>query len=177
MSTDQYPRDQYDPRGGSASSSAQGSGEPGADEARRLLAEADGRSRTLPAAIPAAFITYGMLCVTGSFAVIVLHIADLMPEDPNFSPRLLGIIFSLVWVVVSLVPLFIVRDRWRRGLNRRWLVLMVVWGLLWGAAMFLATTPAALIIAPAFLVLFVVAVTGEAAALKERSTVRGVQGR
>lgn len=142
---------------------------PDDQQARRLLAEADGRSRSLPSAIPAAFITYGMLCVIGTFAVIGLHLAALVPESADFDPRLLVIIFALAWVAVAMIPLWIFRDRWRRGLGRRWIVLMVVWGALWAAGMILATTPLAIIIAPLFFVLFVIAVTGEAAALRNRS--------
>ncbi|MCG7308724.1 hypothetical protein [Brachybacterium sp. ACRRE] len=145
------------------------SGAPDDHRARRLLAEAEGRSRTLPAAIPAAFITFGMLCVIGAFAVIGLHLAALVPESADVAPNLLVLVFSLVWVGVAMVPLWIFRDRWRRGLGRRWIALMAVWGVLWIAGMFLATTTLAFVIAPLFFVLFVVAVTGEAAALKARS--------
>lgn len=144
-------------------------GAPDDHQARRLLAEAEGRSRTLPAAIPAAFITFGMLCVIGAFAVIGLHLAALVPEAADFSPNLLVLVFSLVWVGVAMVPLWIFRDRWRRGLGRRWVALMAVWGVLWIAGMILATTTLAFVIAPLFFVLFVIAVTGEAAALKTRS--------
>ncbi|WP_193636188.1 hypothetical protein [Brachybacterium subflavum] len=137
-------------------------------QARRLLAEAEGRSRTLPAAVPAAFITFGMLCVIGAFAVIGLHLAALVPESTDFSPRLLVLVLSLVWVGVAMIPLWIFRDRWRRGLGRRWVALMAIWGVLWIAGMILATTTLALVITPLFFVLFVVAVTGEAAASKAR---------
>jgi hypothetical protein len=142
---------------------------PDDQQVRRLLAEADGRSRSLPAAIPAAFITYGMLCVIGTFAVLGLRLAVLVPESADFDPRLLMILFSLAWVAVAMIPLWIFRDRWRRGLGRRWIVLMMCWAVLWAAGMILATTPFALIVAPLFFVLFVIAVTGEAAALRTRN--------
>lgn len=141
----------------------------GGEEARRLLAEAEGRSRSIPAVIPSAFITYAILCVIGTFAVLGLHLAELVPATEDFSPRLLMIVFSLVWVAVAMIPLMLFRDRWRRGLGRRWIVLMICWGVLWAVGMILAGTALALVIAPLFLVLFVVAVAGEAAALKERS--------
>lgn len=137
---------------------------PDGEEARRLLAEADGRSRRLPAAIPAAFITYSVLCAIGTFTVIGLHLAHRVPQVPGFAPRVLVLVPALVWAGVAMVPSWLFRDRWRRGLGRRWIALMTVWGVLWIAGMVLADTGMALIIAPMFLVLFVVAVTGEAAA-------------
>ncbi|PWH07827.1 hypothetical protein DEO23_04255 [Brachybacterium endophyticum] len=139
------------------------------DQARRRLEEAQGRFRRLPASIPAAFITYGMLCAIGSLTVIALHLAEKVPPTPGFASATLVIVFSLIWVAVAMIPLMMFRDRWRRGLGRRWVLLMAAWGAVWVLGVVVATTRFGLVVAPVFFVLFAVAIAGEAAALRSRA--------
>lgn len=146
---------------------------PDAEQARSQLAEAQTRSRTVPTAFPVAFITFGMLCVVGSLGVIAMHLASRIPQTPELSPRLLVMVMTIVWVLVAMVPIFIVRgERWRRGLGRRWVALMVAWAALWGVGMALSTNLAAMWIAPMFIVLFAIGVTGEAANKASKETLR-----
>ncbi|MCL6422760.1 hypothetical protein Bequi_05055 [Brachybacterium sp. JHP9] len=136
-----------------------------AEQALRSLAEADRLRASAPrASLPSAFITYAVLCVVGSMTTIGLRLAGLMPETPGFSPKLAVLVSAFTWIFVGILPSVLVRDVWRRGFARRWVVMILLWSLLWIAAVTLAETRLALVIAPLFLVLFMIALTSEIAA-------------
>lgn len=137
----------------------------GYGSAMHQLAEAERASRLLPAAMPAAFVTFGMLCAIGGLSTLGFRLAALVGPMPGFDARLAVLISVLSWVFVSMLPIVLIRDRWRRGLGRRWILLMTVWSALWIAGMLTAQSSwAALVLGPLFLGLFAVAIVWEAAA-------------
>ncbi|UYG16958.1 hypothetical protein BRM3_00515 [Brachybacterium huguangmaarense] len=138
-----------------------------AEQAQQMLDRAGRVARKLPSGTPAVLITYAGLCAVGTFTTIGLHLVELIPAAPGVDPKLLVLIMAFAWVAVSLIPIWIFRDRWRRGLGVRWGVYIGLWALFWVAGVVLATTTMAIFLAPAFLVLFVVAITQEAARARQ----------
>lgn len=148
-----------------------------AETARRRLAEAEQRGRSVPTAVPAAFITYGMLCVLGTMSTLGLHLVSRLGPTPGFDGKLAVLIATLAWVAVSILPTLLFRDRWRRGLGRRWLLLMGAWAVLWIVGVLVAESSLVLVIGPLFLALFVGALAAEASTVAARRapTERGVE--
>lgn len=137
------------------------------EEARERLAEARSRATAPRATLPSVFVTYAILCVAGSTTTIGLHLAALAPATPGFAPKTAVLVMAFAWIAVGLVPALVVRDAWRRGFARRWILMAALWGVLWIVAMLVAESRAALIVAPFFLVLFVMALTTEMAARQQ----------
>lgn len=154
---------------------ATGGAGPTPEAAKAMLDRASQTSRTLPAQIPAAFITYGVLCVLGTATVLGFHLASKVPADPNFDPRIAVLVMFVAWIGAGMVPIFVFRDRWRRGLGMRWGIYMAGWAVLWIVGSIVATTQWALLISPMFMVLFVVVITQEAARVK-RDAVTDTRG-
>ena len=148
-----------------------------AETARRRLAEAEQRGRSVPTAVPAAFITYGMLCVLGTMSTLGLHLVSRLGPTPGFDGKLAVLIATLAWVAVSILPTLLFRDRWRRGLGRRWLLLMGAWAVLWIIGVLVAESSLVLVIGPLFLALFVGALAAEASTVAARRapTERGAE--
>ena len=139
-----------------------------AETARRRLAEAEQRGRSVPTAVPAAFITYGMLCVLGTMSTLGLHLVSRLGPTPGFDGKLAVLIATLAWVAVSILPTLLFRDRWRRGLGRRWPLLMGAWAVLWIVGVLVAESSLVLVIGPLFLALFVGALAAEASTVAAR---------
>lgn len=148
-----------------------------AETARRRLAEAEQRGRSVPTAVPAAFITYGMLCVLGTMSTLGLHLVSRLGPTPGFDGKLAVLIATLAWVAVSILPTLLFRDRWRRGLGRRWALLMGAWTVLWIVGVLVAESSLVLVIGPLFLALFVGALAAEASTVAARRapTERGAE--
>ncbi|WP_029089607.1 hypothetical protein [Brevibacterium album] len=146
-----------------ASSESGAAQAPTPEQAQALLAQAAEAARTLPAPVPAALIGYGVLCTVGSFATLATHLAPHMTAPPAALPPFLTILlFSFAWILAAVLAMLVFRERWRRGLGRRWLMYMAVWAALWVLGMFLGATALGLVLAPAFIVVFMIAVTTEA---------------
>lgn len=157
--------------------------EPGSDQqvptpeqARQMLADAQQVSRRTTDAVPAPLITYAILCVLGTMATLGMHLAARVVPTPSFNAPLV-IIASMAWVFVAILVPFLFRRPFRRGLAVRWYVYMGMWALLWTAGMFFGVELAGLFIAPAFLVVFMIAVTTEAKHSKESFAEPAVQSR
>lgn len=135
------------------------------EEAQLLLRQEKSLRRSVPTAVPGAFVALGALCATGSLSTVAMRLATRVPVTPQLDPRVLVMIPSLAWILVSLVPILVFRDRWRRGLGARWILVMAGWAVLWIAGMLVNSTMLAGLVAAGFLVLFVVTVTTEAAHL------------
>lgn len=141
--------------------------------ARARLAEAADRGRSVPTAVPTVFITFGMLCVVGTMGTLGLHLVSRLGVTPDFDPKLAVLIMTFSWIAVSILPTLLFRDRWRRGLGRRWLLLMGAWAVLWIVGVLVAESSLALVISPLFLLLFVMGLVAEATASAARRGARG----
>lgn len=131
---------------------------PTPEQARQMLLDARQIERRTTDAVPAPLITYAILCVLGTMATLAIHLAARVVPDPSFNAPLVVIIASMAWVFVAILVPFLFRRPFRRGLAVRWVVYMV----LWAAGMFFGVETGGLFIAPAFLVVFMIAVTTEA---------------
>lgn len=137
------------------------------EQARQQLAEADQRRTSAPrASLPSAFITFAILCAVGSMSTIGLHLVSLLPPTPGFDPMLAVLLTAFAWIPVAILPAVLVRDTWRRGFTRRWVLMMFLWSVLWIVGVLVSESRAALVVAPLFLVLFSVALAMELAARK-----------
>lgn len=145
-------------------------------EAQELLAQADRARRSAAPAAPTLMISYGVLCATGSLGTIGLHLASQLPITAESNPVLLVMLPVLAWIIVGMVPTFLFRQRLRRGMNARWLVLMAVWGVLWVLGVLLAATFWGFLVAMFFLPLFVTAAASEAQHAKD-ATIAGRDAR
>lgn len=148
---------------------------PTAEDARRMLRDADRAARRAPSELPAALVSLGVLCATGSFGTTAMHVASRVSDTASFSPVTGVIITSFAWILAWMVPILLVRDRWRRGLGARWLLAMSVWALLWVLGMVLASSILALVISPMFLVLFVVLFAHEASLARRDAQARSAR--
>lgn len=148
---------------------------PTAEDARRMLRDADRAAHRAPSQMPAALVSLGVLCATGSFGTTAMHLVSRIPATASFSPVTSVIITSFAWILAGLVPILLVRDRWRRGLAARWLIAMGVWALLWVLGMVLASSILALVISPMFLVLFVVVFAHEASLARRDAQARSAR--
>lgn len=135
---------------------------PTPEQARQMLADARQIERRTTDAVPAPLITYAILCVLGTMATLAIHLAARVVPDPSFNAPLVVIVASMAWVFVAILVPFLFRRPFRRGLAVRWVVYMVIWAVLWAAGMFFGVETGGLFIAPAFLVVFMIAVTTEA---------------
>jgi amino acid transporter len=145
------------------------------EQAQQLLDQAEDTARRTPSAIPGVLITFAGLCTAGSFGTIGLNLAARIPETANFEPVVLVIVMVLAWIGVSLIPIFVFKDTWRRGLGKRWGIYITSWAVLWGLASGFATSAFGFWIAALFLVLFVIAVTQEAARAQQDRAEAGVR--
>lgn len=148
---------------------------PTPDQARQLLADAERVGRRTVDAVPAPLITYAILCVLGTMSTLGIHLAARVITDTSFNAPLVVVIASMAWVFVAILVPFLFRRPFRRGLAVRWYVYMGVWAALWAAGMFLGVEVAGLFIAPAFLVIFMIAVTTEARHAKADRTAEAGQ--
>ncbi|MDO5644310.1 MAG: hypothetical protein Q4G21_01265 [Dermabacter sp.] len=131
------------------------------EEARDMVYGAELSARRIPAVLPSAFITLGMLCVVGVLGSIGLVLAQDAQWDLPVSPNTFVTLASLICVAVAILPVTVASGAWRRGTGRRWVAYMGTWALLWFAGTFTSDSWIALAIAPLFLVLFAVAFTIE----------------
>lgn len=136
-------------------------------DARRLLAEADARRSQLPSALPSVFVLYTILCVAGTFTVLGMHLASRIAPSEDFAPQLFVGLMGLGWVFAGIAAILVFRrdDRWRRGFAVRWMILLFAWTVLWVLGMMFASNlVAVLVLAPLFIVLFLMAITQQAQA-------------
>lgn len=140
---------------------------PSNTEAQDMLARADRARRRAAPAVPALMIGYGVLCATGSLGTIGLHLAAMLPITAESNPVLLVMLPVMAWIIVGMIATFLFRQRLRRGMNARWLVLMAVWGVLWVLGVLLAATFWGFLVAMFFLPLFVTAAASEAQHAKD----------
>jgi len=135
---------------------------PTPQQARRMLADAARIGHRTPEAVPSVLISFAILCAVGTMATLGVHIAARMIPDPAFNAPLAVTIMAMAWVFVAVVVPFLFRRPLRRGLAVRWYIYMGSWGVLWAASMLLGDSAAALVLAPVFLVLFMIAAVTEA---------------
>lgn len=135
-------------------------------EAQRLLDRAGQIDRRATDAMPPVLVILSILCVVGTMTTLDLRVVDQLGPVPDFDARLATLIFSFAWNAVAIIVPFLFRRLFRRGLATRWYAYMGAWGLLWAAGMIFAGPPAALILAPLFLVLVMIAATTEAQAFR-----------
>lgn len=108
--------------------------------AAELLAQADKARTSIPASIPSAVVTLGILCAIGSFGSLTFSFATHVPTIGGLDTRIAVTVLFVAWILgATFVPL-VFRTPWRHGLAVRWLIYMVAWALLWGAAVFLPTS-------------------------------------
>lgn len=136
--------------------------DPTPEQARQMLADAERMGRRTTDAVPPVLITYAVLCVVGTMATLGMFLAARVMLDASLNAPLFVIIAAMAWIFVAILVPFLFRRPFRRGLAGRWYVYMGVWAVLWTAAMFLGETRAGLLVAPLFLVTFMIAAATEA---------------
>ncbi|SMY10561.1 hypothetical protein [Brevibacterium jeotgali] len=139
-----------------------GGDRPTPEEARRMLADAARIGHRTPEAVPSVLISFAILCATGTMATLGVHLAARMIPGSTFNAPLAVTLMAMAWVFVAIIVPFLFRRPLRRGLATRWLIYMGSWGVLWAASMLLGDSSAALVLAPLFLVLFMIAAATEA---------------
>lgn len=108
--------------------------------AAELLAQAEKARTSIPASIPTAVVTLGILCAVGSFGSLTFAFATHVPTLGGLDTRIAVTVLLVAWILgAAFIPL-VFRTPWRHGLTVRWLIYMVAWALLWGAALFLPTS-------------------------------------
>lgn len=107
------------------------------DQATALLAQAERARAGVPASIPSAIVTLGMLCTTGTFGTLALSFATQVPQIARVDTTLTVIVLILCWIVTAITLPMLFRAPWRKGLAARWIAYMVVWALLWALAIVL----------------------------------------
>ncbi|MGO1397725.1 MAG: hypothetical protein ACTHVY_04985 [Brevibacterium yomogidense] len=135
---------------------------PTPEEARRMLADAARIGHRTPDAVPPVLISFAILCAIGTMATLGVHLAARVLPDSSFDAPLAVTVMAMAWVFVAIIVPFLFRRPLRRGLAVRWYIYMGSWGVLWAASMLLGETFAALVLAPLFLGLFMIAAATEA---------------
>lgn len=126
------------------------------EQATALLAQAERARGTVPASIPSAVVTLGMLCAIGTLGSLAWRFAAQMPQINGFDAGLVVGVLIFCWILLATFLPMLFRAPWRRGLGVRWAIYCVIWSVLWGAS---ASLPgmAGLMASVLFIPLFAVA--------------------
>lgn len=124
-------------------------------QASALLAQAERSRSAVPATIPSAIVTLGVLCATGTFGTLAFSFAEHVPTMGGFAfdARLAVIVLLIVWIAVAVAMPLLFRAPWRKGLAKRWMLYLFLWTLLWVFAL-LMPAPVGLGMSAMFIALF-----------------------